>query len=104
MKKFWKAKYINNSDFRLILKKLGFNTTLINIYAEENSYVYLYLKTNNYILLSIDDSESSYDHGWNELNDFDWYINNGYKYCGMIHTRKEKLEKINNKYCKHEKF
>ena len=54
-----------------------------------------YLKISNKIIFGNDKFGR---FGWGELEDYDWYIKVGYKYCGEINLRKEKLKKINEKF------
>jgi len=89
MKKYWK---ITNSDVRIKLESLNFDKNLIKVYLNETSIFMFELKKHQYVFVSYNDVDII-KFGWNGINET-FYIENGYKYCGEVLLRKEKIKKL----------
>jgi len=112
MKKFWViniGKNPSESDIRQLLKKLDLNDidNIISDFFYDYDYepiIYLTKSDKIIFCMSIERVDCVYNSeyfGWGELDEYNWFINNDYKFCGNISLRKEKLKKINEKYCRH---
>ena len=102
MKKCWKIR--NDADIKRCLFKLNVNEYYINIILEEDSDPMCYLNQipkPNYIYIAHepDYRGSGLEWGWFEEEYFnDPIVQKKYKFCGEINMRKEKLEKLNEKF------
>lgn len=97
MTKFWKIK--NSPDIKLSLEKLNLNSNHIDILLEEGSDFIYYLNEQGYVFIGYNDNRKDDlfgNFGWCEDENF--YLSYGYKYCGEINFRKEKILKLNGEF------
>lgn len=99
MKRFWKVKVDN--FFKKSLISLGVGDEYINILMDNSCAIMEYVNEHpsEYIYISYDSNDiSNNKFGWDEIEHFDNYIENGYTFCGIVNMRKDKLKKLNDIY------
>lgn len=96
MKKFWKVRADN--FFKTNLESLSVDNKYINVLTDPSNSPLEYVNITNskYIIVCYDSDEKYNKFGWDELENYNYFIRNDYKYCGIINIRKNKLNKLND--------
>ena len=71
---------------RLVTMNLDMKTIRLRL-VEENDAEFI-------LSLRLDEKYNKF--GWDELENYNYFIRNDYKYCGIINIRKNKLNKLND--------
>lgn len=99
MKKFWKVRADNS--FKKNLESIDVNEYYINVLTNKYNEPLEYVKNSDskYIFVCYDSNDiSDNKFGWGQIEDYNFFINNDFIFCGTINNRKEKLKKLNDIY------
>lgn len=94
MKKFWIVKF--DKYFKDSLKYLGVDNYFINTITDSENQPNDYIKMSKYNCFYISYDSNDRKFGWDRIENYSFFRNNKYEYCGTINLRKEKLKKLQN--------